>query len=298
MQNETRGKAGAILIIVLLTMCRSLVAQDAGATAPPPVGEDKKIPLPSNMISPVKKVETETVADEPEVENDDEANRPKELAPLPAIAPQPNGADEFLPSSFAPTRYSAVWTNSPFEREILPPVKEIEEEVNELDAYSVVGIGKLRGGKYLVTILHPKDGYKTIDEKPSEDKIYVVSVSDGRDPKLAKVKIKRGDMDAEIEFDSKSLSVAPKTGTGAPAGKPGGRSNTNTALPQQRLTPQQQAAAENAKRNSQALIQNLKQSTQNNATATPTPTPTPAAPASQGGTAEPKRRRVVLPPTR
>lgn len=300
MKNNTQKRneklAWALLLIAGLAISNA-VAQDITPTSPPvaviptePEAEavadaPQEEAIPESIV-PEDVVPEEVVPEEVE-EDDSPANatpEPRESR-LPMMAPQstpqPPGADEFLPPSYETGRYNASGLNSPFERDILPPVMEAVDVVNELNDYRVVGIGKLRG-KYLITVSHPKDGYKNIEEKPNKDGLFVISVADGTNPLKAKVRIKQGEKEAEISFDEKNLKATAKAAPGAPA-QP--QQPQNRAIqPQTPGQPGTNPAA--AAQGNQALINHLRQSTQN-------PSTPPA-----GNAPEPKRRRVVLPPSR
>lgn len=270
-------------------------AEQASPTEAEAISSDAVIPMPADVAA-----EENTPPSEPEPTEAEAVAPPAPrapLSPLPGRAPQPPGADEFLPPSYEPRRYAASWSNSPFEREILPPVVDEVEEVNELNDYRVVGIGKLRG-KYLITLVDKKGKYSNVEEKPNKDGLFVVSVADGTNPQEAEVVIKQGELQATIGFDENNLKATPKGGAGVPAQgrqpNPAVRQNPagNTPQPNVPTPAQPQAGTPNAGKpaaqGNQALIEHLRRSTQAPNPATPQGTPD----------SPPKRRRVVLPPSR
>jgi len=284
MRNEKRMRISWISGIASLGLLTSALSQTPPVTQPPepaPVAEEDVSATPESTEVPID-AESATPAPAPT------PVAPRPAPSLPSVAPQPPGADEFLPPSYEPRRYASSWSNSPFEREILPPIVIPVEEKNELDEYRVVGIGKLRG-KYLITLNHPKEGYKNVEEDPKSDEIYVLSVSNGTNPQEAKVRIKRGNMEAEITFDEKNLKSTAKGGAAAPP-QARQQSNPRLAVPNRGTQPAAPNPAVKSSGN-QALINHLKQSTQKPAASGTTNSGTTPAPA-------PKRRRVVLPPSR
>ncbi len=201
-----------------------------------------------------------------------------------------NKDDDFLPPTYPPQRYAGTWGNSPFDREILPPVVEAVKQVNPLDDYKVVGIGKI-GGKYLVTIVDKKNVYKTIRSgtPTGEGEIVVEAVTNGTNPQEAMVAIYDGRDRTQIGFDEKRLAAAPKGGV-APKTVPANRNlpGTRRNVPTPRTASTGTNTKSQAKAN-EALVKHLRQAAGN----TPTATTTQAS----GTAAKPKRRRVVLPPT-
>ncbi|MEM9478508.1 MAG: hypothetical protein AAGA58_02475 [Verrucomicrobiota bacterium] len=241
--------------------------------------------------------------------------------PLLALA----DSDGFLPQAHAPSRYTATWSSSPFEREILPP-PPAAPAVNPFDGFSVAGYFKV-GEKYRVTLVDKKNQKKFVTSDPadSEDGMHVIKVTrNGTQPSATMVTLRRGTEEADVGYDSKRVGAAPK---GLPIQKapaqPGNRAaaansqargappnpassayrggavlprNTqqNAAAPQ--AAPAQPAQAQPAaQQNTQAqaanqqLIEHLRAAAQRSNTQ--------GATNNNNNSSRPQRRRVVLPPT-
>ena len=115
-----------------------------------------------------------------------------------------------LPKKAPITKYSGLWTNSPFTAK--PPVVEGPEAPNPLDDYALIGVSSLGLKNYLVTLINKK--------KPDEPRIYVESNRDSKGFKIIKVTRKQGDplgtvvlmqsgnMTGTVSYDQKLLTLA------------------------------------------------------------------------------------------
>ena len=127
-----------------------------------------------------------------------------------------------VPEKVPYTKYSGLWTNSPFTSK--PPPAEAGPENNPLDDYALIGVSSLGDKKYRVTIINKK--------KPEEPRIYVESDRESKGFKIVGVTRKPGDptgtvvsmtsgsMMGNVSYDQKLLTltaVVPK----APAPQPG-----------------------------------------------------------------------------
>lgn len=131
-----------------------------------------------------------------------------------------------LPKKAPITKYSGLWTNSPFTSK--PPPPEAGPENNPLDDYALIGVSSLGVKNYLVTLINKK--------KPDEPRIYVETNRDSKGFKILKVTRKQGDplgtvvlmqsgtMTGTVSYDQKLLTLAaaapkaaPQQGGGVPA---------------------------------------------------------------------------------
>ena len=116
-----------------------------------------------------------------------------------------------LPKKAPITKYSGLWTNSPFTAK--PPPPEAGPENNPLDDYALLGVSSLGVKNYLVTLINKK--------KPDEPRIYVESHRDSKGFKIIKVTRKDGDplgtvvlmqsgsMTGTVSYDQKLLTLTP-----------------------------------------------------------------------------------------
>ena len=116
-----------------------------------------------------------------------------------------------LPKKAPITKYSGLWTNSPFTAK--PPPPEAGPENNPLDDYALIGVSSLGVKNYLVTLINKK--------KPDEPRIYVESHRDSKGFKIIKVTRKEGDplgtvvlmqsgsMTGTVSYDQKLLTLTP-----------------------------------------------------------------------------------------
>ena len=115
-----------------------------------------------------------------------------------------------VPEKVPYTKYSGLWTNSPFTSK--PPPAEAGPENNPLDDYALIGVSSLGDKKYRVTIINKK--------KPDEPRIYVESDRESKGFKIVGVTRKPGDptgtvvsmtsgsMKGTVSYDQKLLALA------------------------------------------------------------------------------------------
>lgn len=132
-----------------------------------------------------------------------------------------------LPKKTPSTKYSGLWTNSPFTSKPPPPTGDPEN--NPLDDYALVGVSSLGTKNYRVTIINKK--------KPDEPRIYLDSNSEIKgfkilgvtrkdgDPLGTVVRMQSGSMTGTVSYDQKLLTLvpppAPKGNAQAAGGQPG-----------------------------------------------------------------------------
>lgn len=128
----------------------------------------------------------------------------------------PLAASADVPNKPTKTRYSVLWTDSPFTSKPVAPVTERVEE-NPLDDYALGGVSKLEDG-YFVVLLNKKDpADRQVIEPGVGSGFEVLSVKwDMTGGKGTTVRVRKGTDEASIGYDEKLLTVK----TPAPAAKP------------------------------------------------------------------------------
>ena len=139
-----------------------------------------------------------------------------------------------LPKKAPLSRYSSLWTNSPFTSK--PPPAEPGAANNPLDDYALIGVSHIGGTGYRVTLINKKKPEERImvdSDKPSKDGFKILEVvRKSGDPLGTTVRMKSGSMTGTVAFDTKLLTLAAAP---APAAKP--------SLPGQPLVPGQPQVA-------------------------------------------------------
>lgn len=115
-----------------------------------------------------------------------------------------------VPKKAPSTKYSGLWTNSPFTSK--PPPAEAGPENNPLDDYVLLGVSSLGTKNYRVTMINKK--------KPDEPRIYVETNRDSKgfkilgvtrkegDPTGTVVRMQSGSMTGTVSYDKKLLTIA------------------------------------------------------------------------------------------
>ncbi len=146
-----------------------------------------------------------------------------------------------LPKKAPITKYSGLWTNSPFTAK--PPPPDSVDAPNPLDDYALIGVSSLGVKNYLVTLINKK--------KPDEPRIYVETNRDSKGFKILKVTRKQGDptgtvvlmqsgtMTGTVSYDQKLLTLATAAPKAAPP-QPGGAQPIPVPQPQGPGGPQRQ----------------------------------------------------------
>ena len=127
-----------------------------------------------------------------------------------------------LPRKAPLTKYSRLWTDSPFTSK--PPPPEPGEEVNPLEDYALCGVSPIPSG-YRVTLLNKKNPEERIvvdSDRPKEGfSILSVSRKPG-DPLGTVVRMSSGSVTGTVAFDEAHMApVAPPAPQAAPKPPPG-----------------------------------------------------------------------------
>ena len=115
-----------------------------------------------------------------------------------------------LPKKAPLSRYTSLWTNSPFTSK--PPPPEAGPENNPLDDYALIGVSPINDTNgYRVTLINKKKPDERItvdsDETVSGFKILGVTRKPG-DPLGTVVRMSSGSMTGTVSFEENLLTVA------------------------------------------------------------------------------------------
>lgn len=118
------------------------------------------------------------------------------------------------------SKYTTLWTNSPFTSK--PPPPEAGPESNPLDDYALAGVSPISGG-YRVTLIHKKNPDERItvdtDNPRSEFKVVSVSRKPG-DPLGTTVTLTKGNIKGTVSYEEKLLTLVAAPQTAKPPGVP------------------------------------------------------------------------------
>ena len=133
-----------------------------------------------------------------------------------------------LPQKAPITKYTGLWTNSPFTSKPLPPPPP--DTVNPLEDLALLGVSPISSG-YRVTMVNKKKPEERVvvdsDSLKSDYKILEVTRKPG-DPLGTVVRMQAGSITGTVSFDEKLLVIAAPKAPPKPApGTPG------TAVPPQ-----------------------------------------------------------------
>jgi hypothetical protein len=115
-----------------------------------------------------------------------------------------------LPKKIPLTRYTTLWSNSPFTAK--PPPPDAVEAVNPLDDYSLLGVSPISATGYRVTLINKKqpDERITVDSDKSDTSFKILEViRKSGDPLGTEVRMSSGSMTGKVSFDSKLLVLTP-----------------------------------------------------------------------------------------
>ena len=137
-----------------------------------------------------------------------------------------------LPKKAPITKYTGLWTNSPFTSK--PALPEAVPVVNPLEDYALVGVSPVGAG-YRVTMMNkkkPEDRITVDSDRPREGfQILEVTRKKG-DPLGTVVRMKSGESTGTISFDEKLLVLAAAPVAKAPPKVPPGVVAPGTPTPQ------------------------------------------------------------------
>jgi len=149
-----------------------------------------------------------------------------------------------LPKKAPLSRYSGLWTNSPFTSK--PPPSDQGPENNPLDDYALIGVSPIGGTGYRVTLINKKktDERITVDSGSTKTEFKIIEVirKDGN-PLGTTVKMSSGTKVGTVAFDDKLLSLvaapaakAPQPGQIPQNGIPGQQPQVQPGVPQPVVT--------------------------------------------------------------
>lgn len=117
-----------------------------------------------------------------------------------------------LPKKAPISRYTSLWTNSPFTSK--PPPPEAGPENNPLGDYALIGVSPISGSnRYRVTLINKKkpDERLTVDSDKTVGGFKVLSVTrKPGDPLGTVVSMSSGSATGTVSFDEKLLTIAAK----------------------------------------------------------------------------------------
>lgn len=118
------------------------------------------------------------------------------------------------------SRYSMLWTNSPFT---VKPVETQQEAVNPLSDWALGGVSEVNGGYYLILLNRKKPAETEVVEPGVESAFKVLSVR--RDPVdylKTQVQVSYHGQSGWVSYDEKLLTLAkgPSGGNQPPGGAP------------------------------------------------------------------------------
>lgn len=114
-----------------------------------------------------------------------------------------------VPKKAPLSRYTGLWTNSPFTSK--PVVQAGEEEANPLDDYALIGVSPIENSGYRVTLINKKkpDERITVDSGKTVSNFSILGVErKPGDPLGTAVKMKSGSKTGTVRFDEKLLTIA------------------------------------------------------------------------------------------
>jgi hypothetical protein len=148
------------------------------------------------------------------------------------------------PKQLPKTRYTPLWSDSPFTSK--PPPPTAPEAANPFEGYSLGGVSKLADG-YFVVLLNAKDPNENVLIRPGYKSDWEIVAVDWSKTNWREttVKVKKGATVGTIGFDTANLAVKPPAAAQPTPNAPqAGGGNPN----QQRAGNQQQGQGDNPQR--------------------------------------------------
>jgi hypothetical protein len=147
-----------------------------------------------------------------------------------------------LPKKAPITKYTRLWTDSPFTSK--PPPAGPAEVANPLEDYALAGVSPVTGG-YRVTLLNKKKPEERIiveSDKPRDGFMILGVTRKPGDPLGTVVRMKSGSVTGTVSFDEKLLTLAapppPKPNAQVPPGvQPGQPQLQPGQMPQRQPRP-------------------------------------------------------------
>ena len=168
---------------------------------------------------------------------------PAIFAQSPAAGDSPSASAAAETSDYRPKRYSAgryrsLYSNSAFEREIIPPEKpEAGPPPTPFDLKIVSVTGK--GENYRIVLVDKKGKYQVVTEEPDDDGFHYTDIEPSPKIQDFRVKVAKGGQTEWAEFDTKRYSIASKQI--APP-KPTNTGNRPVVVPNTRTPPPSRGA--------------------------------------------------------
>ena len=144
-----------------------------------------------------------------------------------------------LPKKAPITKYTRLWTDSPFTSKPLPPPPG--EVANPLEDYALAGVSPVSGG-YRVTLLNKKKPEERIiveSDRPSQGFKILEVVRKAGDPLGTVVRMMSGSVTGTVAFDEKLLTLTPPPAA-KPQVPPGAKPGVPPGVPQPGQPPQRQ----------------------------------------------------------
>jgi hypothetical protein len=132
------------------------------------------------------------------------------------------------------TKYTTLWTSSPFTSK--PPPPEQGPEVNPLEDYALCGVSPIASG-YRVTLIHkknPEDRIVVDSDKPAGGFEILAVMHKTGDPLATVVRMSSGGVTGTVAFDQALLTLTPPPAANTEQQQPPG------AQPQQPVPAVQQ----------------------------------------------------------
>jgi len=129
------------------------------------------------------------------------------------------------PSKKQLSRYSALWTDSPFTTK--PQIENKSEAIDALADWMLAGVSSVENG-YFVTLMDKRDRSKRIRLAPglsNNSGIELVSVNMGESYRDTKVKLRANGQVGELKFDTAALKAVSKSARGSSANRNRGSNN-------------------------------------------------------------------------
>ncbi len=149
------------------------------------------------------------------------------LTSIPLLLSLVGAAVADVPKKAPISRYTGLWTNSPFTSK--PPPAEAGPENNPLDDYALIGVSPITAG-YRVTLINKKkpDERITVDSGSNRNNFKILDVTKKTgNPLGTVVRMSSGSMTGTVSFDEKLLALvtaqpkAPPQQPGQPPLQPG-----------------------------------------------------------------------------
>lgn len=140
---------------------------------------------------------------------------------------------DYRPKKYSALRYSRTVSESPFEREILPPAAPAPPPKKDPFDFKLVSVSG-EGDNYRVIVIDKKGKYSVITSTPDKEGFHYSSIEPAPNIQDVRVVVSNGSQTEEVLFDTKRFSIASK------AAAPQAPANTRgrpAVVPNPRSTP-------------------------------------------------------------